>query len=122
MNLPESHPIVGLLTPARRYLPGPDVGFKEFHTPNLIGQCRVDGDRIDFLNVLSAPQYRGHFRRFQRRLREHYKFIRMWAVDAAEDPAVFRAILAHYGFRIGHDADKFGVIQEVWDYENEKRN
>lgn len=99
--------------PAR--YPLPTQPFFEFKSGNIRGQCRVNDNRIDFLNVLSEPQWRGHFRRFLRELRTHYKMIRMWSVNGAAQPAIFRSILAHYGFSRGTDVDAFGEFQEVWD-------
>lgn len=106
-------PVVGYLIPAKHPLPANP--FYEFDTGPVCGQCRVDGSRIDFLNVVTIPQYRGHFRRFVRQLRAHYKMIRMWAVDAADNPGIFRAMLAKYGFTRGVDVDTFGQFHEVWD-------
>jgi len=90
--------------------------FLEFHTKHVRGLCYVKEGEIHFLNVVTNPHWRGHFRRFVRELKREYSFIRMWATNAAPDPVQFRAILIGYNFTLGHDADNFGQIQEVFDW------
>lgn len=73
--------------------------------------CVRDGE-LHLLSVIAATQGIGQFRNFIQQCKTAYPFIRAWCVT---NDAV-RPMLARYGFVRGNDVDKFGEMQEVWDW------
>lgn len=83
-----------------------------FWDGGMDGLAHVEGSELHLLALCSATIRSGCFREFIRQCKDAYPFIRIWCVINDDLPA----ILGRYGFHKGHDVDKFGEMQEVWDW------
>lgn len=104
-------PVIGELReqPAERRI----TDFMEFSSDiGIDGLARVNGNRIDFLAVISEDEGKGHFRDFIVACKEHYAFIRFWALMNPE----LEKTLTRYGFYGGNDVDCFGDVVDVMDW------
>lgn len=91
----------------------PNTGFLRFESPcGVHGLAQVEDRHLDVLAVVAVTPGVGQFRVFVNECKEAYDSIRFWTV--LEDS--MREMLARYAFTKGHDVDKFGEMQEVWDW------
>lgn len=112
MNTTAAYPVIGEL---QEHWSSKMTGtqFKEFRSDlGVDGLAWVQENELHLLSVISGQPGSGQFREFIRQCKEAYPFIRIWAVMNDE----LRPVLARYEFVRGHDVDKFGEMQEVWDW------
>lgn len=106
----DSFPVVGELHEQQGF---PDSPFKNFFWDGGIdGLAYVEGQDLHILAIHAATSGIGQSREFIRQCKGAYRFIRIWCVMNEDMPTM----LHKYGFTPGHDTDKFGQMQEVWDW------
>lgn len=108
----DAYPVIGPLSPNPIAIE-PPTDFLHFEAPcGVHGLAQVKDRELHLLAVAAVTPGVGQFRLFIEQCKDHYLFIRLWAVM---DDAL-RFTLLRYGFRKGEDVDKFGEMQEVWDW------
>lgn len=108
----DAYPVIGPLLVNQADV-APSSGFLRFNAPcGVHGLALVQDRDIHLLAVAAVTPGVGQFRNFVNQCKRHYAFIRLWAVMDAN----LRLTLDRYGFLQGHDVDRFGVMQEVWDW------
>ena len=85
------------------------TGFSRFdHGTEMSGLCKISGNTIEILAVVSELPGKGNFREFINRLKLEYSTIKVWHVENTFLPMV----LLRYGFRPWEE--KF-CIQGEWE-------
>lgn len=108
----DAYPVIGPLS-ANPIAIEPPTGFLRFESEvGVHGLAQVRDRELHLLAVAAVTPGIGQFRCFIGQCKLKYSFIRLWAVMDME----LRHTLIRYGFKKGHDADKFGEMQEVWDW------
>lgn len=86
--------------------------FKKFVSGKVNGLAYVRESELNILAIWSDEPGHGHVRAFIKECQGGFTFIRFWVVENY----MFRNALIRYGFTQGHDVDRFGEMQEVFDW------
>lgn len=108
----DAYPVIGPLSPNPVSI-DPTCTFLRFEAScGVHGLAQVEDRHLDVLAVAAVTPGIGQFRVFINECKQFYHSIRFWTV--LEDS--MREMLLRYGFTKSHDVDKFGEMQEVWDW------